>query len=313
MPSAWGKLPRLAGLLCLALGACATPQTDLVLTKKDQYATKAEVRNVPFYPQEEFYCGPAALAMVLSWSGLPTTQEDIAKQVYIPSRQGTLRNDILAAARRNGRLAFRVDSLSALIAEIANGHPVLVFQNLAFDWYPRWHYAVAFGYDLAANNLLLRSGSEARLEIDLATFERTWRRGGYWALTVLPPEKLPATVAETAALDAAANIARLGHHAEAAKAFETIASRWPQSFIALMGLGNEHYALKKWQSAEHAYRTAIATRRSAASAWNNLAHALAKQGRRDEAVDAARKAVALGGMSATTYQDTLAEVSASIQ
>jgi hypothetical protein len=147
--------------------------------------------------------------MVPSWSGLPTTQEDIAKQVYTPTRQGTLRKDILAAARRNGRLAFRVDSLSALITEIANGHPVVVFQNLAFNWYPRWHYAVAFGYDLAANNLLLRSGSEARREIDLATIERTWRRGSYWALAVLPPEKLPATVGVTAALDAAANIACL--------------------------------------------------------------------------------------------------------
>lgn len=248
--------------------------------------------------------------MVLAWSGLSTTQEEMAKQVYTPGRAGTLQSDILTAIRRNGRLAFSIHSLPDLVAEISEGHPVLVFQNLAFDWYPKWHYAVAFGYDLDAGTLLFHSGLEAREVIDLTTFERTWRRAGYWAVVVLPPNQLPVAANERTAIEAATNLVRVKHYSEAAVAYSTIAKRWPQSFVAYIGLGNARYALSEWSQAERAYRTAIAISPGTASAWNNLAYALAKQGRRDEAIDAARKAMVLGDANAEIYRDTLKEMSA---
>ena len=300
----------LPALLLLILGACATPQTDLVQQNRASYPAKAEVDGVPFYPQEDHYCGPAALATVLSWSGLPVTQEDTARQVYTPKREGTLQTDIVAAARRNGRLAVPVKSLPVLLAEIAAGRPVLVFQNLALDWYPQWHYAVAFGYDLEAGDLLLRSGRDARHRISLGAFERTWRRGDYWALVVLPPGELPVSADEKSVLDAAAGLSRAKRHAEAATAFAAIAKRWPRSFVAKMGLGNARYAEGDWAHAERAYRGAIAIAPDAPSAWNNLAYALAKQKQRTAALDAASKAVALGGANATSYKETLTELSA---
>jgi len=78
-------------------------------------------------------------------------------------------------------------SFPTLFTEIAAGHPVIVLQNLAFDWYPVWHYAVAVGYDLDAQEITLRSGRERRLQLPLGTFEDTWRRGGHWAMLALPP------------------------------------------------------------------------------------------------------------------------------
>jgi len=291
------------------LGACATPQTDFVRQQHERYPVKAEVADVPFIPQEKYYCGPAALAMVLAWSGLSATQEEMAKQVYTPGREGTVRSDILAAVRRNGRLAFSVNSLSELLTEIAKGRPVLVFQNLAFSWYPKWHYAVAFGYDLKAGTIVLHSGLEAREVIDLTAFERTWRRADYWALVVLPPDRLPVAVDERTAIKAATGLARVKRHAEAAAAFSAVAERWPRSFIAYIGQGNARYALAEWAEAEQAYRAAIAISPGTASAWNNLAYTLAKQGRRGEAIDAARKAVALAGTDTEVYKDTLEEMS----
>jgi len=76
---------------------------------------------------------------------------------------------MIAAARRNGFVAIELaPNLSDLLAEIAAGNPVVVLQNLALDWYPAWHYAVAIGYDLKASASLCaraRSGAFKCLSI----------------------------------------------------------------------------------------------------------------------------------------------------
>ena len=149
-------------LILWALVGCATPETDRLLDDPTGLPPRAEVAGVPFFPQEQYYCGPAALATVLSWSGLSVTQDEVAAQVYTPGREGTLRSDVVAAARRNGRLAVPVDRLADLTAELAAGRPVVVFQNLGLGWFPVWHYAVVVGYDLSAGDLVLRSGLEFR-------------------------------------------------------------------------------------------------------------------------------------------------------
>jgi tetratricopeptide (TPR) repeat protein len=294
----------------LTLVACATPpQTDRLLADPDGLPRRAEVADVPFYPQEKYYCGPAALAMTLTWSGLPVTQDEIAPQVYTPGREGTLQSDVLAAARRNERLAVPVGTMRDLLAELAAGHPVLVFQNLGLDWYPQWHYAVAIGYDLNRGDLVLHSGTERRYVTPLSTFERTWARGGHWALVVLPPGELPATADEATVLRAATGLEQAERYDAAAAAYAAVAERWPDSLGAWMGLGNARYAAGDLEAAEAAFRTATERHPGAAAAWNNLAHVLGeKGGRRAEALAAAERAVSLGGNQAATYRATLDEI-----
>ncbi len=194
----------------MLLSACSAPQASRLLETPGDLPPRVEMTEVPFFPQERYYCGPAALATVLVWSGLDVTQEDLVSQVYTPGRQGTLRSDVVAAARRNGRLAVPVDNLADLLAELDAGHPVLVFQNLALDWYPQWHYAVAVGYDLDTGDLILRSGTEQRRVTRLSTFEHTWWRGEYWALVVLPADILPATASELEVLQAVSGLEQIG-------------------------------------------------------------------------------------------------------
>jgi hypothetical protein len=301
---------RTAGALILwALAGCATPQTDHLLETATALPPRAEVSDVPFFPQEKYWCGPAALAMALAWSGLPVTQEEIAAQVYTPGREGTLQSDMVAGARRNGRLAVPVTRLADLSAELAAGHPVVVFQNLGFGWVPVWHYAVAIGYDLDAGDLLLHSGLEARRAMPLATFERTWARADHWALVVLPPDQLPVSADEVAVLRAATGLEQAGRAREAALAYAAIAERWPDSLEAWIGLGNAAYAAGDLEQAETAFRTATERHPDAGAAWNNLAHVLGKRGRRAEAIVAAERAVSVGGPNASTYRATLREVS----
>jgi Peptidase_C39 like family/Tetratricopeptide repeat len=267
------------------------------------------VSGVPFFAQDKYYCGPAALAMVLSWSGPQVTQEEIAAQVYTPVREGTLQSDMVAGARRHGRLAVPVTRLSDLIAELGAGHPVVVFQNLGFGWYPVWHYAVAIGYDLSAGDLILHSGLDARRALPFATFERTWSRAEHWGLVVLPPEQLPASADEVAVLRAASGLEQAGRTHESAMAYAAIAERWPASLEAWIGLGNAAYAAGDLEQAENAFRTATKRHPEAAPAWNNLAHVLGQKGRRREAMAAAERAVRLGGPDAATYRATLRAVS----
>lgn len=299
-----------SGLLLLGLTACSSLQTQEVVETRGQLPVRAEVGDVPFFPQEKYHCGPAALAMVLTWSGLPVTQDDLVSEVYTPARQGTLRTDVLAAARRHGRLAVEVGSLRNLLSEIAAGSPVLVFQNLGLNWYPQWHYAVAIGYDLNAREITLHSGLDERRVLSLSVFERTWRRGDYWALVVLPPGRLPVSAEETPALRAAAGLERVERYSEAATAYAAVANRWPQSFAARMGLGNSLYAVGDYPGAERAFLQAIQNDSEAAAAWNNLAYALAAQGRREEALSAVEKAVLYGANNRDQYEDTLRELSA---
>jgi tetratricopeptide (TPR) repeat protein len=303
------RWPPWAMMLALlsALAGCATPEVA-GLRADGGLPPRAEVAGVPFHPQQERYCGPAALATVLGWSGLTASQEAIAAAVYTPGREGTLGHDLMAAASRHGRLAVPIADLPSLLREVAAGHPVLVLQNLGLDWYPQWHYAVVVAYDLPAGELALRSGAERRRVVALDTFARTWARAEHWAVTVLPPDVLPASAGQEAVVAAAAGLERAGRAAEAAIAYHTILDRWQGSLTAALGRGNARYAAGDLDGAASAYRAALDRHPDAAALWNNLADVLAAQGEREAALIAARRAVALGGSHAEVYRRTLAEI-----
>ena len=72
-----------------------------------------------------------------------------------------------------------------MLTEIAAGNPVIIFENLALSWLPQWHYALALGYDLQRQEIILHSGHDANFRWDLSKFERSWMLGDYWGLVVL--------------------------------------------------------------------------------------------------------------------------------
>ena len=63
------KARLLAGFIFLLLAGCASlgPQTrDLARNLPVGFPPRMELAAVPFYPQEDYYCGPSALAMALN-------------------------------------------------------------------------------------------------------------------------------------------------------------------------------------------------------------------------------------------------------
>ncbi|HET9734464.1 MAG TPA: PA2778 family cysteine peptidase [Burkholderiales bacterium] len=301
--------PAAAGVfICAAalIAGCASTQVGGLLGQRPGgLPAAAELAGAPFFAQEDYQCGPAALAMALSHAGRAATPEALVPQVYLPARKGSLQAEMLATARRYRLVAYPLaPKLEDLLREIAAGNPVVVLQNLALDWAPQWHYAVAVGYDLDAREIVLRSGVTHRLAMSLDTFERTWARSGHWAMLALPPERLPATANEPAYLAAAAALERVAP-AAARRAYETALERWPRSAAARIGLGNASYAMRDLAGAAAAYLRATQEHPEAADAWNNLAQALHELGSRDAALTAARRAVSLGGPRQGAYRDTL--------
>ena len=119
-----------------------TESSERILAKlPTSLAPRVELTETPFFPQEEHQCGPAALATVLNYHQLAVTPAELTPQVYLPEREGSLQIELVAAARRYGMLAYPLrGNLSDLMTEVAAGNPVLVLQNLAFGWLPKWHY-----------------------------------------------------------------------------------------------------------------------------------------------------------------------------
>ena len=295
-----------------ALAAGCTPlHTDRILATAEVFPQPVELTTVPFFPQEEYQCGPAALATLLHWSGVNVTPAELAPQVYLPERQGSLQLELIGGARRHGRIPYVLQpNLESLLAEVTSGNPVLILQNLSFWWYPKWHYAVVVGFDLKADNIVLRSGKEERHEVPFKVFERTWRRSDYWAMVVLPPYQLPFTAEEIPYVQAVAPLERLSRWTEAALAYATALTRWPKSLAAQMGLGNSRYAMNDLRGAEEVFRLAAHDHPEAAVAFNNLAQVLADQGRLPKARAAAQRAVELGGPQSETFRETLRQIEA---
>ncbi len=260
----------------LALAACAAAPLDL--TPAETAPRKAAVTGVPVIQQADFHCGPAALAMALQWAGQDVTQNQIARLAFVPGAQGTFQEDMIGAARRRGALAVPLNGFDDLTAEIAAGHPVIVFQNLGESFAPIWHYAVVTAYDLERETVTLHSGQLSRTTMTLAKFERTWAGGEGWAFVALSPNDLPATASEREVLDAAAGLERAGQPNAAVEAYRTGARRWPENWLWQFGLGNALYATGNLEGAARAWRRAIALDPTAPEPRQNLATLQAEQG-----------------------------------
>ena len=285
-----------AFLLAWMLAGCATQTRALLQGAAPDLPARVELTSVPFHPQERFQCGPAALAMALNTAGIPVTPEALVPQVYIPQREGSLPPEMLAAARRNGALGAVIPPrLDALLAELAAGHPVIVLQNLSLPAFPLWHYAVAIGYDMADESIILRSGVTERLAMSMSTFENTWKRSGYWGMLALPPEKLPVSLNESSIVDALIAYEQSAGATRALEAYGQALRRWPGTFTLQMGLGNTAYATGDLKTSAAAFERASKMQSDNAAALNNLANVLAEMGELERAAGIAEKAVALGG------------------
>lgn len=279
-------------VLLAALCGCAAQTAALRAAPPADLSPTAELAATPFFPQTDNFCGPAALATALGAIGVPADPRDLASQVFLPAREGTLQPEMLAGARRHGAVATRLPGmLDALVHEVASGHAVVVLLNLGLSFAPRWHYAVVVGYDLPAGDVLMRSGETRRDRIAMRTFEHTWARSGHWAFVVTRPGSWPSTASARDAVEAAVGFERSATPAQALAVYESGLARWPDSLPLAIGLGTSAHASGDAARAIEVFRAA-GERHGSGAAWINLAEVLRESGRGEEANEAARRALA---------------------
>ena len=310
--SHWQRARALAGVLLFALlfAGCATLESrNLLKNPPAELKPTAELIDVPFFPQEAFQCGPAALATAMQAKGVKISPDDLTKQIFLPGRQGSLQVEMRSATRRQGMLAVTMSGrIKDLLTEIAHGNPVIVLQNLGLNWYPRWHYAVVVGYDLPKENIILRSGKEQRQVMALTTFEHTWKRSNYWAIVVVPPNEVPKTATRESFFASALEMEKVRQPALAETAYGAALQRWPGDLAALVGLGNSRYALRNLVGSEQAFRQASELHPQSIIGWNNLAEVLAELNRLPEALTAAERGASLDGPNQAVAKETLASI-----
>ena len=271
------KSRLLPALFVLLAGCASIPPSVSELPVR---GGSIELADTPFYPQERYQCGPAALTTVLAQSGATASLDDIVDKVYLPGRQGSLQVELLAATRTEGRLPYVIDGrLTAIWRELEMGRPVLVLQNLGVAAIPRWHYAVVVGIDAERGEVVLRSGTDPRRVTPSDTFLRTWQRGDYWGMVVLPPGELPGDPDRSRYFEAIAALEQAGRAEEAAIAWQAALEHWPNDSVALFGLGNARLVLGDYRAAEDVYRKLLVVEPGMVVARNNLALALAEQGK----------------------------------
>jgi len=279
----------------LLLNACAATGVRETVQNKD-LPRQHELTKTPFFPQELYHCGPAALATALNAIDINVTPDQLVPEVYIPARQGSLQIEMLAASRRHGALSVKVaPRLDAVLKEVAAGNVVVVMQNLGLSWAPSWHYAVVVGYNLEQEKIWLRSGTFERFEMTLSTFQRTWARSEYWAFVALKPGSLPASDDPDAVAKAIVAFEKNSNKKDAYLSYDAAVKRWPNHLVLLMGLGNSAYALGNYSHATSAFRDATAAHPDSAAAHNNLANMLMMLGDAKAAKLAAEKALTLVG------------------
>lgn len=304
------KVIFVAAMSVLAACSSQLQYTELEASRPDWLADAFTISDMPFFAQDEFQCGPAALAMMLGANGISTTPADTKPLVYVPDRQGSFQPEMIAAARSFGLLAYELEpSLSDLIYEIASGHPVLVLQNLGLSLAPQWHFAVAKGFDLENDRLILNSGEIEDYSLSIRTFERTWQRADYWSVVIVEPGVLPTTANPNDYFVALAGLQRNSPtNPDLDAGFVRGLEEWPEDRNLLMGYGNFLADTDELYGATDVFSETINLYPQYGPAHNNMAEVLMRLGRLDEALYHVQAAITLEDDFNAIYVNTLRQL-----
>lgn len=301
----------LTGFLIVLAGCATAPQTKgLLESENTSIPPHSIIADLPFFPQDAYQCGPAALATVLAHAGTSVSPAMLVDSIYIPGRKGSLQIEVAAAGRGHNKVSHEIEgSMDTLLREVNSGNPVLVLQNLGLTSFPQWHFAVVKGFDLESKILILNSGEFENYELPLSVFERTWARAQYWAITVLPPDQIPATAEPGAYLPSLWDFEQTTPDSDSvAVAYGAAVDRWPDDAFLHMALANWQLNAGLHDEAVQSYNRVLQLEPEYAPAHNNIAYAYQAAGIVEKAIHHARKAVQFGRNNNAVYQSTLNEI-----
>jgi tetratricopeptide (TPR) repeat protein len=266
-------------LTLVLLGSGCSLNPPLRLAEVAGSVEPVALGDVPFHSQEAHHCGPASLLTLLQASDVATDYSTVVERVYVPGLEGSLQVEMLAAARRFGRVAYTLPpEPAAVLAELEAGRPVLVLLNLGLPKRPIWHYAVVVGFDPGRNRMLLHSGREEQDRQRARAWLRRWDWAGRWAVVLLRPGEWPAAPERERLLRALAAFEDNADPVAAGRAWRIAAEQWPDEPIAWLGVGNAAHRRGDWRAAREAFLRVLAHDPEHLPARLNLALGFAEEG-----------------------------------
>ncbi len=141
------------------------------------------IEKVPFFPQEEYQCGPASLASVLNYWGVSSSPDEIAKTIYSRSARGTLNIDMVMYAQARGLEASQYrGAWEDLRQKIDAGFPLVVLVDYGFWVLQSNHFMVVLGY--REDDVIVHSGRDEKKIIRKEDFLKSWEKTNYWTLLI---------------------------------------------------------------------------------------------------------------------------------
>ncbi len=209
-------------------------------------------------------CGPANLAMELSYWGWQGDQRPVADYVKPnPRDKNVMPYELVdfvntqTSLRALVRYAGDLDRLKSLLAA---GFPVIVEKGFEGPGFPGWmgHYEVVSGYDDAKQRFTVQdSYIMPNLPISYADMETYWRHFNYTYVVVYPPER-EADLLQILGSDAD-ETANFQHAAQKASD-EIYSSTGRQQFFAWYNRGTSLVDLQDYAGAAAAYDEAFSLR-----------------------------------------------------
>ncbi len=263
-PTATREKPTATPTVVLATAqptATSTPVPTATLTPTT-LPSQAMLTGIRHEYQTWNNCGPANLAMALSYWGWQGTQKTIAPLLKPNDRDKNImpyeletyveeQTEFSAVVRVGG-------DLQIIKAFLASGYPVLVergFEGTGFDGW-MGHYQVVSGFDDAAQVFVVQDSYKgANLEVSYKDFEEHWRAFNFTYLVIYPYEQREQVV-QILGLQAFDNFNN--RFAEQKSRNETTFLSGRDLFFAWFNLGTNLVALQDYTAAASAYDTAFA-------------------------------------------------------
>ncbi|MCS7163856.1 MAG: C39 family peptidase [Thermodesulfovibrio sp.] len=156
---------------------------SIIILFTNAYAEEYIINSVPFFPSNDFQCGPASLAMILNFLGAKITVDEIAKEIYSKEARGTSDFDMILFAQKRG---FKVlnyrGSIEDIKEKIKENKPLIVMTDEGYWFYKKYHFMVVLGFD--DKNIIVNSGKKMHEKINIKEFKKKWSKAGYWTLLI---------------------------------------------------------------------------------------------------------------------------------
>jgi len=144
------------------------------------------ISDVPFFPQEDYQCGPASLASILTFWNIHTEPDEIGREIFSKSARGTLTIDMMLYAQKQGLHVQQFKGgIDALRNYVDSGYPLIVLVDYGISLFQMNHFMVVIGY--TNDGVIVHSGKTPKKFLHEKDFLSSWKKTDYWTLLIKKP------------------------------------------------------------------------------------------------------------------------------